>query len=109
MNDTEKPLRDLRDTQARKALAELCSEYRQLAVQTGALDAAKRVLMTDIRSHARRARVVRVRGERGGLLTRCTGRRTLSKERLLEEGVELAVIEAATVEGEAYYKVTGDW
>lgn len=109
MNDTEKPLRDLKDTQARKALAELCSEYRQLATQVSALETGKRVLMTDIKSHAKRARVVRVRGDKGGLLTRCEGRRTLSKERLLESGVAMAVIEAAMVEGEAYYKVSGDW
>ena len=107
--DTEKPLRDLKDTQARKALTTLCAEYRQLATQASALETAKRALMADIKSHARRARIVRVRGDRGGLLTRCDGRRTIKKERLLEEGVKMAVIEAATVEGEAYYKVSGDW
>jgi hypothetical protein len=48
--------------------------------------------------------VVKVDGD-GWRLSKMKGRVTLSKTRLLEEGVSVEVIERATVEGKPYYQV----
>jgi hypothetical protein len=96
----------LRDLKARRALPDLCMAYRDLRAQIKALEDAAKPLAEEIAEHASRAKVDKLDGE-GWRLSKCAGRKTLSKERLLEKGVAMTVIEYATVEGLPYYKVLG--
>jgi hypothetical protein len=96
----------LQDTQARESLPGLCSAYRDLRAQIKELEDAAKPLARAITEHAARAGVDKLDGD-GWRLSLCAGSKTLSKAKLLEQGVGMEVIEAATVEGKGYYKVLG--
>jgi hypothetical protein len=96
----------LRDLKARRALPDLCTAYRDLRAQIKALEDAAKPLAQEIAEHATRAGVDKLDGD-GWRLSKCAGRKSLSKEILLECGVSMRVIERATVEGKEYWKVLG--
>jgi hypothetical protein len=98
------PVDAIRDDAARRKLPALCAEYRDLKDAISELSKAADGIKSEINDHAKRARVVKVDGD-GWRLSKMKGRVTLSKTRLLEEGVSVEVIERATVEGKPYYQV----
>jgi len=96
----------IKDAKARKRLAALCTEYRELADQAAALDAAKSALMDDIKAIAEEQSLEKVAGA-GWLLSKGHGGRSeIKAELLLQKGVKMAVIEACTVEKKwSYFQV----
>lgn len=91
-------IQSIPDLKARRHLPQLCQQYREVQSQITALEAAKRDLMTNIRSYADSLGVDKVAGD-GWMLTHVVQIRTaIEAERLLQKGVKLSVIEYATVE-----------
>lgn len=102
------PLSELKDKRARTALPDLCREYRSQSELESNAKAVKRVLMSEIAQHAKRAKVDKVQGDGWLLMSSKTTRRSISPEKLLEKGVEMGVIEFATETREtSYYQVRG--
>lgn len=87
-------------------LASRCAQYRDLSEEIAALKAAQESTMKEIRELATANGLTRVAGDTW-LLTRSAGQKRLSAEKLLEQGVAMQVIEAATVRGASFYKVLG--
>lgn len=94
------PVEEIKNTKARKQLPTLCAEYRDLAEQKAAIDAAQKELMTDIKALAKSARLTAVQGDGWRLSRFKSGRSSISAEKLLENGVAVPVIEASTVRQE---------
>ncbi len=92
----------------RKTLIGLCEEYREISEQTSALAAAKKALMSDIRTIAETNHVEKVAAG-DWTLSKCTRSTTsISGEKLLEKGVDMDIIDAATVVStSSFYRVTG--
>lgn len=108
MTNDAKPVDEIKDERARNSLPDLCADYRELQNQIAALEAAKKVLIADIENHAKRARLTKVSGDGWLLLRSKSTYSKISKEKLVEKGVKLSVIAAATESTEkVYYKVLG--
>lgn len=105
--ETISEITDLKNQAARDRLPDLCAQYREYSQEKSALEAAMKSIKQDIDAIAKKARIVNSVGGDGWQLTRVTStRRTLSKERLLEKGVKMPVIEYATTEKRStYYRV----
>lgn len=105
--ETISEITDLKNQAARDRLPDLCAQYREYSQEKSALEAAMKSIKQDIDAIAKKARIVNSVGGDGWQLTRVTStRRTLSKERLLEKGVTMPVIEYATTEKRStYYRV----
>src|ERR1700676_4804410 len=82
----------LRDLKARRALPSLCSAYRDLRAQIKALEDSAKPIAQEIAEHAERAGVDKVDGE-GWRLSKCAGRKSISKTLLLVNKVPMDVIE----------------
>jgi hypothetical protein len=105
-NGEAKPIEEVKNAKARRALIKLCAEYRELADQAAALETAKKALMVDIKAHANAARVKKVAGEGWMLIKVKGGSSKISAEKLLEKGVRIGIIEHATVKSEwSYFQV----
>ena len=97
------PIADVKHAKARRLLPDLCSEYRRIAEEAAAIDAAKRALMTDIKTLAKSARIKKVEGD-GWMLVKADGRSPkVNKEKLLKKGVSMEVIESCTDENAYTY------
>lgn len=98
---------DLKNQEARKRLPSLCAQYREYAQEKGAIEAAMKSIKSDIDAIAKKARIVSTVGGEGWMLSRTTStRKSLSREKLLEKGVGMDLIEAATVEKRStFYRV----
>ena len=98
----------LKDKKARQTLPGMCAEYRRLAEESAALDAAMKSVKSDIDEMAKRTRVKKILGD-GWMVLRIAGRTTrkIDPLLLLENGVGTDVIEMSTVEtvGNSHYQV----
>lgn len=102
--DTATPISSLRSKKDQIALDQLCLEISSFSARISVLEKQKREAMSKAIVISQAYNAPKIRGE-GWLLFRSEGRKTLSKELLLEQGVSMEVIEAATVEGEPFYQV----
>jgi hypothetical protein len=89
---------DLKDTHARKTLPGMCSEYRRLAEEAGALGLAMKAVKADIDEAVKKTRVKKIVGDGWMVLKVTRNIKSIKQELLLEQGVDMDVIEAATVE-----------
>lgn len=88
----------LKDKVARKTLPVMCAEYRRLSEEATDIATAMKAVKADIDAAAKKTRVKKIVGD-GWLVLRVTStRRAIKKELLVENGVDLDVIDAATVE-----------
>lgn len=96
----------IKNAATRKKISSLCSEYRNVQEQITDLENIKKALMADIRDAAERNKIEKVAGDTW-VLSRTSGTRSkISPEKLLEKGVKMQVIEAATViTPYSYYQV----
>jgi hypothetical protein len=110
MTETDAGIRveAVKDKQARQTLHELCTEYRRLAGEAGALEIALKAVKADIDAMAKKARVKKILGD-GWVVLKVSPKpsKSLKKELLLENGVSMDTIKASTVETprDPYYTV----
>lgn len=102
--DTATPLSSLRSIADQETLDRLCGEIVSLSSQISALEQTKEEKKKAAVGIAEAYKETKIRGG-GWLLFRSEGRETLSKELLLQQGVSMEVIEAATVKGKPFYQV----
>ena|ERR1700722_18721346 len=88
-------------------LDERCRQYRALADQIRDMDGRKRRLMDDLRSMVASAGIDRKVKTDDWLLIPMAGRRTIQRDMLVQLGVSVDVIEAATKTGAGYWEVRG--
>ena len=85
-------------------LDRLADEYLILKEQAALLNSEAQTLYNQIGELADRRKIQKYRAP-GYSVTRCKGRKKLSKTRLIEEGVEADVIERCEVPGKPYYLI----
>lgn len=78
-------------------LSEACAAYRKMADEKGALEAAMKLLLPDIAKLAEQVGSDKIRGNGWLLLNVESGRSDIDAKKLLEKGVSLEVVNAATV------------
>lgn len=78
-------------------LSVACTEYRRLADEKGAIEAAMKLLMPDIAKLGEKVGVDKVRGNGWLLLNVEGGRSDIDAKKLVEKGVPIEVVNAATV------------
>lgn len=94
--DTATPITHI-DPELATKLSALCEQYRQLSDDKGAIDAAQKVLMEDIKKLAARTGSDKVRGNGWLLLNVESGRSDIDATKLLAAGVPIEVVTGATV------------
>jgi len=88
----------LKDKTAAKTLPAMCAEYRRLAEEAGAISVAMKAVKADIDVMAKKTRVKKIVGDGWMVLKVTRTTRSIKQELLLEQGVEMDVIDAATEE-----------
>jgi hypothetical protein len=99
---------DVADPKVRRKLDRLCKEHRELREQINGLEKLTKETGDEIRAIAEHEGIDKIKGDGWLLLKTRTERKTISAEKLLQMGVELSVIEAATeVKVSEGYQVRG--
>jgi hypothetical protein len=95
------PLDSIKDAKLRKRLNNACIEVRELQEQITAMEARKKQIVEDeIRPTLRQVKLDKVRGEGWLAIKNMRTTKTISAEKLIENGVDMDVIEASTVKKE---------
>jgi len=105
-----KPIDEIKDAKVRRQITSICEEIRETQTQLNALETIKDGLRDDLADLTRRARIraIKITGPGWNMLKSTTKRSSISKEKLLDAGVGMDVIEEATVTTESapYWKVS---
>lgn len=102
----ELALEDIKETTTRRKLANIFASYREHSATIAAAKEQQSILMDSARPLLDKLKLRRLSGDDFTAI-KTAGRKTLSKGRLLDRGVDIADIEYATVEGEPYWQVRG--
>lgn len=95
-----KPLASIGDKTIRTRIKSLCESIRQAQEEIAPWEAVKKDATEELKPLVKKARLTKVKGDGFYFYRTVQTRKTLSKEKLLELGVSMDIIEQATEEKE---------